>query len=822
MHFDKNHDGRITYDEFEQGLAEMNFDGDVQATWDDLDRDKSGELTMDEIDQKSADLWASFRRWAGTKFTSREDMEARLGGNQASVVSSGVVTTANRRTFEKKGSVNALGSETGADAGGFTMQQFCENVVRLGWHGSFEAVLFRCLDPVNAGLVRTEHLVWFDQERKKQLRRSAAKSRGIGGSQAKMRHKLVSMRSLQSFLAFLRMKYGCLFKAWRKALDLDGSMTVHRKELFKACRDLNWDGNITALWKALDADDSGTTTLDELVPALARTLAVFKRWTDTNFGDAKQAIKRLDAVDGRRQALARCCLSLDEWKQACEKLRCPCDAEKVFKLLDWEDDGTITYQELKCLDKWKPQPWLLAEPNEQAAEAFRKVLRHQYKHMVKAWRLAVDRDGSNRVSWNEFQEVARRVKFQGDIPGAWVALDSDTSGYISLREWDAESSEILAEFRKWAHCEFGSVLCAMEMMDKDGSGSLTFKELRKGLRTNGYRGDCFDLFKSLDIDGGGEITGEELSFLDEWELAELLDDNSTDNLLDQMIATDSGSPGAEADVPSRGISKEGTTPTTGVASEMEMRREAALAVRHAHRRSKDRPPSNDRSRAITGQHMLQLIGWAGHGGGNTSTRKILPWNSSLVMPSLQSRNAFMACVPSGAPAVTERSRTFSRSMQQKPKGGESARSKPRMYLGGRPYMASASSASPCPGDRISRRSPSPKRLTSPNSHALTDRATEYLLVSSPIFASPSVAQSQTSPLPTPGRSRGSRHTALYGTASPSPVPLRAGQESRSSGLAPIHGGHDGGRYSWIGGTEKGGSAETGFDFEPCPFPVGLL
>ena len=46
----------------------------------------------------------------------------------------------------------------------------------------------------------------------------------------------------------MKQQFGNSFRAWRSALDLDGSMNLQRSELFKAVKAMNWKGNIRALW----------------------------------------------------------------------------------------------------------------------------------------------------------------------------------------------------------------------------------------------------------------------------------------------------------------------------------------------------------------------------------------------------------------------------------------------------------------------------------------------------------------------------------------------------------------------------------------------
>merc|ERR1712178_68995 len=57
----------------------------------------------------------------------------------------------------------------------------------------------------------------------------------------------------------------------------------------------------------------------------------------------------------------------------------------------------------------------------------------------------------------------------------------------------------------------------------DNSHTISYKEFRKGLKDHGYRShDIQRLFYSLDIESRGQVRPEDLYFLDEWELADIL------------------------------------------------------------------------------------------------------------------------------------------------------------------------------------------------------------------------------------------------------------------------------------------------------------
>ncbi|CAJ1426941.1 unnamed protein product [Effrenium voratum] len=103
--------------------------------------------------------------------------------------------------------------------------------------------------------------------------------------------------ALRSFKTFLKKQFGNLLRAWRKALDLDGSMTLQRSELFKAVKALNWKGNCRALWKALDHDASGITTIEELDPYSAQVLAQFREWAVSQVENSKKPSDAFDVLD---------------------------------------------------------------------------------------------------------------------------------------------------------------------------------------------------------------------------------------------------------------------------------------------------------------------------------------------------------------------------------------------------------------------------------------------------------------------------------------------------------------------------------------------
>lgn len=480
--FDRDGNEKIDFHEFEDGMKALAYEGSVLKLWKDLDIDGSGELSLDEIDQESADMWSSFRRWCATKFVSAKDMVSQLG---------------------KKAQDPVRGPYISLDA-------FSEQMAALGWKGQFEKTLFESMDKCREGKVYAPQLKWHESERKKLKRREMSKMRAQGMAELKARGTVLAARSLADFKAFIKKKYGHPFRAWRKCLDADGSMTVQRAELFKACREMSWKGDVRALWKALDTDDSGGTAIEELDPNCARVLAQFKTWADQRWGGMGASFRALDRRKGRR-------MKKEDFLDGCKHFGWTLKCKTIFLWLDWEDKKYITENDVVFMDDWKPPEWLMAQPNKDAADEMKRLLMRRYKHLLKAWRIALDRDNSNRCSWHEFQEGAKRIHFSGDIAGAWLYFDEDLSGYITLAELDIQACEVLLEFKQWADKEFGGVRSSFQVLDADGSGELSFREFRRAARDFGFTGECRALFQCLDTDHTGSLALNEVSFLDEWE-----------------------------------------------------------------------------------------------------------------------------------------------------------------------------------------------------------------------------------------------------------------------------------------------------------------
>merc|ERR1740121_1109086 len=107
-------------------------------------------------------------------------------------------------------------------------------------------------------------------------------------------------------------------------------------------------------------------------------------------------------------------------------------------LLNYDEDGastgSISQTELRFLDVWKPPAYLWEEPDSEAFDRFKQALlvKHNGNPLL-AWRRALDKDSSMRVSYEEFLVQCKYLAKHG-IPEAapkcgvtalYASLDND-------------------------------------------------------------------------------------------------------------------------------------------------------------------------------------------------------------------------------------------------------------------------------------------------------------------------------------------------------------------------------------------------------------
>mmetsp|Transcript_123420 Transcript_123420/g.356800 ORF Transcript_123420/g.356800 Transcript_123420/m.356800 type:complete len:747 (+) Transcript_123420:149-2389(+) len=348
-----------------------------------------------------------------------------------------------------------------------------------------------------------------------------------------------------AFAKHVREKHGNGVRAWRQGLDPTARFVVTRTGLGRYCRTVNLDIDVNCLWKSLDQDSDGVLFLEEVGKQHAAALARFHCWAHGNFGSCVAAWERLRAMaeptekwrsdKTMRYAPFLKVLTAHGWPGGMAGGDSPTSMSvgtvstsipdaglntMLCTALDFRGSGLVTLQDFQWLDTWSPPEYLMVDPDPEAWSELRaKMLKVSGGQPLAAWRLLLDTKDQNHASWPEFLAASKKVGFSGNVGGAWRHLDADTSGSISLQEYDSESADLLASFKEWIETHFGCVEFAFRTMDTDGSGSVCFSELRRACNRLGYQGNVRQIFEFLDIDvepGKRTLSYKELAFLDNW------------------------------------------------------------------------------------------------------------------------------------------------------------------------------------------------------------------------------------------------------------------------------------------------------------------
>lgn len=341
------------------------------------------------------------------------------------------------------------------------------------------------------------------------------------------------MQALLAFMSFLRScsMGGNLMQTWRSLLDPDGILYVQKSDVQRACAQVGWRGDVSVLWSALDASN-GRAALEEFGFKEARALALFRSWAYAAAGGIQEIWQRLLSLERGFQRRRRSLLpqqpldALDRqaFAFAIGRIQAPGKAQVedpnyLFSILDWEPHGKLQYKDLRFLEFWEPVKWLSEQPDLNVAASFKETVLSKYgNHPVKAWRLCLDMDGTGICRWVAFNQACERIQWKGNCAKAWLGLDRQSLGFITLHNINAEVAENLALFRRWCFATYGGVAIAFHALDADGSGSLSEEEFVTVIQNSSLKGDALGAWNALNLEGSDILSEREMDFLDDMEL----------------------------------------------------------------------------------------------------------------------------------------------------------------------------------------------------------------------------------------------------------------------------------------------------------------
>lgn len=334
--------------------------------------------------------------------------------------------------------------------GKLSFGEFCQAVRMIGYTGNLKN-LWRELDEDNSGTISLTEL---DPE---------------------------ADRCLKEFREMLKMKFGDVFKAWKKGLDINHKGSVEENEFVGRCVDLGWTGcDPKKLFVYLRADQS-------------------KRWITISDIDPEvtAAIYRGDYHLITHQRPKSPPVSDEEGGASGEE-----DRPKSGQAGAGQTVNSVWNEELGKRIKRESMLKASAEKNRrmgaQTLEAFKKQIVTRYGSTVTAWRQALDQDGNGKLSFGEFCMACRELSYNGNMKGLWAELDDDGSGLITLHEIDPVAAKTLEHFRDFLLSKFDNLVTAWHKgLDVTGQIRLNEEDFESRCAALGYEGKIKKVFKWL-------------------------------------------------------------------------------------------------------------------------------------------------------------------------------------------------------------------------------------------------------------------------------------------------------------------------------------
>lgn len=344
------------------------------------------------------------------------------------------------------------------------------------------------------------------------------------------------------FRNMLIKKYGNVVGAWRD-MDKNQDGKLSFQEFLRACNNLHVQKGARRIWAALDLDRSGFVSLAEVDPGLVELLGTLAVTIWSVCGTVEKAWVH---CFNRRGVLR---ITAEEFMMACDEIGFQGDALSAFVELASDRASTgITRQEFGFLHHWisngqpdrvgseeKPSRWaaevqkwlppVTPPPPSTSVRDFKHLLLKSYMNFVRAWRLGLDRDHNGYLDYTEFKFAVKDVGYAGNPRELWGELDKNKNNKVSLRELDAPTAQVLADFNDIAVAKYGTWERAWQQaFDLRFDDRVKLMDFREGCITMGYEGtpECTieNLFDMLDIDRSKYLSYDELTWISGTELAE--------------------------------------------------------------------------------------------------------------------------------------------------------------------------------------------------------------------------------------------------------------------------------------------------------------
>lgn len=555
---DWDQSGRLTFHEFCIACRRMGYHGHVKKLWGELDVNKSGTVSLMEID-KEAGLYA-----ATFKVALMEEY-----GDMLTAWRKGIDTNGTGRIEEKE--INACCQRLGLHAldsnklfnmlrsgpkdRGMTLEQFDPDAWRRWTTSDFQGLTSKAnvefLEDVPGlgdmgSMPRDiqEHPVK-DGARKWRAQlheRDRAKARQITGVNSMFR-----ATTLDGFKRMLVSRCGSLLGAWRRALDLEGTGRLTFNEFTMAMDRLGFSGDLKGLWQELDGKAQGYILFRDLDEETDTLLSELKTKLTEKYGNL--LIAWLKGID----VLGNGCVNDEQFARACKQAGFCGDAKQLFRIMmpekgrnymrledfDMKSHLAFSRGDMRMLVEAEAmgagstasrmkqsfherqtdtfsskvqRAWSAAEREEfskvcrwqtpghliDTDEEFKELCIRKYGSIIAAWRNCLDRDANGKLTFNEFCQALRRLGYVGGLKALWQQFDANDKGYVTLRDLDPRADDLVSTFLRMLAQRYEDIDGAWKFgFHKDPHEAMDKAQLKEACDAIGYPYDPQELFQCL-------------------------------------------------------------------------------------------------------------------------------------------------------------------------------------------------------------------------------------------------------------------------------------------------------------------------------------
>lgn len=321
--------GRLSRMQFGRACHQLGYEGSVTLLWKALDKDRTGFISLYELDEPIARLLEGFAVsvWAACG-------SAQVAWDKHF----------NRRLADGSNEVKRCAPEA-----------FARGCKEIGFTGDVDAV-YQALNIDGSSVSISEEnfmllRIWF--ARKKPLDKVSAFHQHIDDETARLRAEVAAaakptpakrvagareLTAKDKFKRLLIRSYGNYVRAWREGLDTDKNGRLDYEEFRKACSDVGYGGPRKELWKELDLDGSGVVSLGEIDAPTATLLEGFYSSVMARYFSWEEAwhshfdLKGIDRVE------------IQDFRNGCLTLGYGGNVDRLFELLDTERTKYLSFK----------------------------------------------------------------------------------------------------------------------------------------------------------------------------------------------------------------------------------------------------------------------------------------------------------------------------------------------------------------------------------------------------------------------------------------------------------------------------------------------